>query len=108
MGGILVFSHGGALLRRIHGEWSQPEHLWVVDDRLYLVEVTGNFTSAARRKQAGRRILVLSPNGRLLQTFAPTAWQRPEVRMECGVVVFGQQLLVHIGVGEPLQTVCGV
>ena len=80
---VRVFSHAGVPLHRIDGpQWGRVEHLCFVDDRLYLTE------------EDGKRILVMEPGGRLLQTFSPAAWARPvgqQVQMEGGLVASGQR-----------------
>ena len=81
-GALHVFSLSGKHLRDLRGRWRTPWLLRHSAGRLYLVEDAYNATDApdaldtpavARAKrQAGRRVLVISPpDGRLLQAYRP-------------------------------------
>eukprot|EP00964_Phaeocystis_antarctica_P119776 scaffold83530_cov58-Phaeocystis_antarctica.AAC.5 len=59
---LQVFSLTGEHRRSIMGEWREPQLLCVAEDRLYLVERTSSSTGLQ-----GRRILVLSLQGDILQ-----------------------------------------
>ena len=72
---LQVFSLTGEHRRSITGEWRSPEHLCFAKDRLYLVEREHDRDDDAPLQ--GRRILVLSLQGDILQVFThptePTA-----------------------------------
>jgi len=91
-----VFSLAGEHLRELFGDWREPDHLLHVDGRLYLSEqddehddeVIDDDWSQARR-EAGRRILVLTPKGQALQV-----WKTPGMSVVRGVGIFRNELIV--------------
>ena len=61
-----IFSFTGEHLRDVRGDWSSPQSLCFVEDRIYLIEVR---TWAGENVETGRRILVLTPEGLTLQVY---------------------------------------
>ena len=100
----------GAHLREILGEWGGPTHLRFVQDRLYLVEQRPLSSRYGRgrhfsRSRCGRRVFVLTPEGRVLQVYS-----MQEGRNDLEVVSiepFGRKLLivrqVERGINHPLH-----
>ena len=71
---LQVFSLAGEHRRSITGEWTLPQYLCCVKDRLYLVEQYIDGDEAYESQ--GRRILVLSLQGDILQVVtSPVAFQ---------------------------------
>ena len=73
---LQVFSLAGEHRRSITGEWKQPTGLCLVEDRLYLVEEADNEVEEEGEQlaiifsgQQGRRIVVLSLQGEILQVY---------------------------------------
>ena len=68
---LQVFSFAGEHRRSITGEWKKPELLFLINDRLYLVEE--DFANDDEREEGyqlcGKRIFVLSLQGDTLQIF---------------------------------------
>ena len=64
---LQVFSVTGEHRRSITGEWTLPQHLCCVKDRLYLVASEAPFDGDEAYESQGRRILVLSLQGDVLQ-----------------------------------------
>ena len=73
---LQVFSLAGEHRRSITGEWKQPIALCFVKDRLYLVEEADydeDEEGELINPLQGRRILVLSLQGDILQVYTHTA-----------------------------------
>lgn len=76
---VHVFSLSGEHLRDLRGPWCRPWLLRHINSRLYLVEDAfsdaveqrGAEDDTRARWMAGRRILVLSSDGRVLQVYSP-------------------------------------
>jgi hypothetical protein len=64
---LQVFSLTGEHRRSITGEWRSPRRLCFAKDRLYLVEEDYHGVADEHRQVQGRRILVLSLQGDILQ-----------------------------------------
>ena len=97
-----VFSLAGEHLRELFGEWREPNQLLHVDGRLYLTEQLREIDEDEvweqeddedewpyARREAGRRIFVLTPEGQTLQV-----WKMPEQNEVRSMVIFRNELLV--------------
>ena len=90
---LQVFSFTGEHRRSITGEWSRPLRLCFAKDRLYLVEneQSVGLPLPDRTSTRGRRLLVLSMQGDILQVFThPT---EPSARFQ-SILCFDGKLLV--------------
>ena len=66
-----IFSFAGEHLRDVRGDWGAPESFCFVEDRIYLIE--GVRTPGDFEIGAGRRIIVLTPEGLTLQVYTAEA-----------------------------------
>ena len=102
---IRAFSLAGANLREIKGDWREPCQLLHHSSRLYLVEQEGDDenwhdadegedeedpqTWSKNRKAAGKRILVLTPEGETLQV-----WKAKRTIFH--MCLFGRKLIAKV------------
>ena len=101
------FSLAGEHLREIRGDWRQPESLCYFNGRLFLNEHDGDDELPGdvhaedevkagwpqAKKEAGKRIFVLTPQGETLQV-----WKAPEgVAYLKSMAIFQQELVVSMG-----------
>ena len=98
---LQVFSLTGQYLRQICGDWRQPRALSHFNGRLYLVEMDGTAedgqdeeTWCPARHEAGKRILVLTPEGQRLQVWKPPELPNGPGRVE-RMAICRNEMLVH-------------
>ena len=104
---VHVFSLAGEHLRELFGDWREPKYLLHVNGRLYLSEQDDEIDEEAEygewsqeRKEAGRRVFVLTLEGQTLQV-----WKAPGGADVRGMGVFQNELMVATGsssYAEPL------
>ena len=120
---LQVFSLAGEHLREVRGDWRQPHSLCFFSDRLFLVERDGedeenddeyeededldDMESQAKR-EAGKRIFVLTPQGETLQV-----WKAPKgaggVKSTWSMAIFEQELVVFLPDNDPrLLSLAGI
>ena len=96
---VHVFSLTGEPTRVIRGEFELPVLIGFAKDRLYLVEAQQSTqhrpASAGDEDRNGRRILVLTPEGKTLQIYQPEACTRAGQQDICGIEVWKGELLVQ-------------
>ena len=96
---VHVFSLAGEHLRELFGDWREPKYLLHVNGRLYLSEQDDEIDEEAEygewsqeRKEAGRRVFVLTLEGQTLQV-----WKAPGGADVRGMGVFQNELMVATG-----------
>ena len=111
---LQVFSLLGQHLREVRGDWRQPKQILHVNGRLYMIEQYGSRELDGydddedewpqARHEAGRRILVLTPEGETLQV-----WKAPPKHTEVDdMEIFQNELLITLDSPRALLSLAGI